>query len=115
MRTSDTLVSLIWFEGWLIPTGILCDYGVYLAIVVLCKAVLCKVVYRSKHDDFWWGGTTSSSRLLRMIHAAGLTALAQFRISEVRTRILPQPWLRNSFGMQGRNYYGRWGSDEVHT
>jgi hypothetical protein len=30
MRTSDTLVSLIWFDGWFIPTGILCDYGGYL-------------------------------------------------------------------------------------
>ena len=27
MRTRDTFVSLIWFDGWLIPTGILADYG----------------------------------------------------------------------------------------
>lgn len=27
MRTSETLVSLIWFDGWNTPTGILADYG----------------------------------------------------------------------------------------
>lgn len=27
MRTSETLVSLIWFDGWKTPTGISADYG----------------------------------------------------------------------------------------
>jgi hypothetical protein len=54
MRTSDTFVSLIWFDGVLIPTGILRNYGGYLRKVCCAEMRVARKIFELAMVQVGW-------------------------------------------------------------